>query len=288
VPHNDANFGIGTQAEGGLDKSSAARQRSATDPNREISMHRRRALKLFAGLALCPFCAPRSFAADAHWGYEGADGPSKWGDLDPANRACSIGGEQSPIDIRDPIKAQLGALNITWDKTTDTIVNNGHTIQVNIGDSSVLSIGDGRNYRLLQFHFHHPSEHLIAGKSFPMEVHFVHANPAGSLAVIGVMMTTGRANAVFNKIVSTMPDKEGPAVKADPAINPNGLLPGPRSYYRYSGSLTTPPCSETVDWLLLTEPLQVADADVARFAKLYSMNARPAQKLNRRFVLRSA
>src|SRR2546430_863616 len=90
----------------------------------------------------------------------------------------------------------------------ESIVNTGHPIQINAGDSSVLSIGDGRNYRLLQFHFHHPSEHLIAGKSSPMEVHFVHANPAGSLAVIGVMMTTGRANAVFNKIVSTLPEKE--------------------------------------------------------------------------------
>ena len=157
-----------------------------------------------------------------------------------------------------------------------------------IGDSSVLSAGAGGNYRLLQFHFHHPSEHLIDGKSFPMEAHFVHANAAGSLAVIGLLMTTGRANAVFNRIVSTMPEKEGPAVKADPAINPNGLLPAARSYYRYSGSLTTPPCSETVDWLLFADPIQVVDANVARFAKLYPMDARPVQKTSRRFVLRSA
>lgn len=191
-------------------------------------MHRRQVLKLFAGFALCPLCGPRSFAADVHWSYEGRDGPAKWGDLDAVNRACSIGGEQSPIDIREPIKAQLAPLNITWAKTVDTIINNGHTIQVNIDDSSVLSVGAGRNYRLLQFHFHHPSEHLIDGKSFPMEVHFVHANAAGSLAVVGVLMTTGRPNAVFNKIVSTMPEQEGPAVKADPAINPNGLLPPAR------------------------------------------------------------
>jgi carbonic anhydrase len=246
-------------------------------------MHRRQVLKLFAGFALCPLCGPRSFAADAHWSYEGRDGPAKWGDLDAVNRACSIGGEQSPIDIREPIKAQLAPLNITWAKTVDTTINNGHTIQVNIDDSSVLSVGAGRNYRLLQFHFHHPSEHLIDGK-----VHFVHANAAGSLAVVGVLMTTGRPNAVFNKIVSTMPEREGPAVKADPVINPNGLLPPARSYYRYSGSLTTPPCSETVDWLVLTDPIQVADADVARFAKLYPMDARLVQKTNRRLVLRSA
>jgi len=178
-------------------------------------------------------------------------------------------------------------LKIAWDKSCDTIVNNGHTIQLNMGQTSVLEYGNA-NYRLVQFHFHHPSEHLIGGKSYAMEAHFVHANAGGSLAVIGVLMTPGRVNQVFNKIVSTMSEKEGPPVKAHPAINPSGLLPAARSYYRYSGSLTTPPCSETVDWLLLTDSIQVADADIARFAKLYPMNARPVQKANRRFVLRSA
>jgi len=121
-----------------------------------------------------------------------------------------------------------------------------------------------------------------------MEAHFVHANAAGGLAVIGALMTAGRTNGVFAKIVSTMPQTEGPAMKADTGIDPNGLLPAARSYYRYWGSLTTPPCSETVDWLLLTDPIQVAEADIARFAKLFPMNARPVQKVNRRFVLRSA
>ena len=250
-------------------------------------MDRRQALKLFAGLALCPLCAPRSFAADAHWGYEGPDGPAKWGDIDAANRACSIGGEQSPIDIREPIKAQLAQLNITWAKNVDTIINNGHTIQVNVGDSSVLSVGAGRNYRLLQFHFHHPSEHLIDGKSFPMEAHFVHRADSGGLAVVGVMFSEGKPNATFGKIIATMPAKEGPAVKADGAINPNGLLPAKLGYYRYPGSLTTPPCSEVVEWLVLTDPIQVAASDVAGFAKLYPMNARPAQRDNRRYVLQS-
>jgi hypothetical protein len=125
------------------------------------------------------------------------------------------------------------ALKIFWDKRAETIVNNGHTIQVDIGDSSILSLGT-TNYRLLQFHFHRPSEHLIGGKSFAMEAHFVHANVANSLAVIGVLMTAGKANAVFTKLVSTMPDKEGPPVNADPAIDPNSLLPAKRDYIRYS------------------------------------------------------
>src|SRR5207248_11192106 len=157
---------------------------------------------------------------------------------------------------------------------------------VNFAEGSTLTTAGG-SHKLVQFHFHRPSEHLIGGKSFPMEVHFVHANPSGGLAVVGVLIAGGRANPVFNKVVTTMPEAEGPAVKADPAINPNGLLPARRSYYRYAGSLTTPPCSETVDWHLLTDPIQVAEADITRFAKLYPMNARPAQKVSRRFVLRS-
>jgi carbonic anhydrase len=128
---------------------------------------------------------------------------------------------------------------------------------------------------------------LFELKSFPMEAHFVHAHASGALAVVGALMVAGKPNPVFSKIIATMPTHEGETVKADPAINPNGLLPGRLAYYRYPGSLTTPPCSETVEWLLLTDPLQVADADIAGFAKLYGMNARPAQKANRRAVLRS-
>jgi carbonic anhydrase len=250
-------------------------------------MDRRQALKAFAGLALCPLCAPAGFAAEGvHWSYEGAHGPEQWGELDAANRVCSAGGQQSPVDIGGTFRGQLPPLKIAWSRQADTIVNNGHTIQLNVADGSKLALGEAQ-YDLVQFHFHHPSEHLIAGKSFPMEAHFVHRNASGGLAVVGVLMTAGPANAAFNKLVATMPAEEGKPVKADPGIDPNRLLPAQLSYYRYEGSLTTPPCSETVDWLLLTEPVAVADADIASFAKLFAHNARPAQKANRRFVLRS-
>jgi carbonic anhydrase len=250
-------------------------------------MDRRHVLKALAAFALCPHCSSTGFAADAHWTYEGHGGPDQWSELDAANRVCSGGAQQSPLDIGDTFKSRLSPLKMTWGKSADTIVNNGHTIQVNFADASTLA-APGGNFKLIQLHFHHPSEHLIGGKSFPMEAHFVHASPTGGLAVVGVLMATGKPNAVFNKIVSTMPGQEGPPVKVDQGIDPNGLLPGKRGYYRYSGSLTTPPCSETVDWLLLTDPIQVAEADVARFAKLYPLNARPAQKSNRRFVLQSS
>lgn len=252
-----------------------------------MDFDRRRALKVMAALAACPLCHAGAFAAEGpRWGHEGANGPEHWGDLDAANKACSAGSQQSPIDIESSIQAELPPLEIQWAKSVDTIVNNGHTIQLNAAPGSTLKLGDDE-YELVQIHFHRPSEHLIDGRQFPMEAHFVHQHASGRLAVVGVMMLEGEENPAFNKVVTTMPDKEGPAVKADPAINPAGFLPVDLGYYRYNGSLTTPPCAETVTWLLLSEPIEVAEADIARFAKLYPMNARPVQKDNRRFVLRS-
>jgi carbonic anhydrase len=250
-------------------------------------MNRRHALIGFAAMTLCPLCSSAASAAEAaHWSYEGSTGPDKWGALADADKVCAVGNQQSPIDITTAIKADLPKIEIAWGGGVDSIVNNGHTIQLNVGEGSTLAVG-GEKYRLVQFHFHRPSEHKVDGKGFPMEVHFVHATASGALGVVGVLMTAGKPNAAFNKIVATMPTKEGPAVKADAAINPNGLLPPGRGYYNYEGSLTTPPCAETVSWMLLTDPIEVAEADIAAFGKLYTMNARPPQKVNRRFVLRS-
>jgi carbonic anhydrase len=249
-------------------------------------MQRRQALKLFAGLALCPLCALTSFASEGHhWSYEGATGPEKWGGLDAADAACSAGGQQSPIDITATIRARQPPLRISWSKRPDTIVNNGHTIQFDFAEGDTFHMGD-RRYALKQFHFHHPSEHLVEGKRFAMEVHFVHAGTDG-LVVIAAVMVAGKPNAMFKRIVSTMPGEEGSPVPADPAIHPRGLLPAQRTYYHYEGSLTTPPCSETVDWIVLTQPIEVDEDDIARFAKLYPMNARPAQNRDRRFILSS-
>lgn len=249
-------------------------------------MNRRHALKALAGLALCPICAPAGFAAEgAHWSYEGATGPSHWGDVDAASKVCTAGSQQSPIDIVSSVRAQLPPLQVAWRVKPDMIVNNGHTIQVNSDLGNTLTVGKDM-YDLVQFHFHHPSEHLIGGKTFPMEVHFVHRNAAGALAVIGVLMTAGKPNAAFKKIAAAMPAKAGAPVKMN-AVDINQMLPAGRHYYRYAGSLTTPPCSETVNWLVLRDPIQVAQADIDAFAKLYPMNARPPQKDHRRFVLSS-
>jgi carbonic anhydrase len=120
-----------------------------------------------------------------------------------------------------------------------------------------------------------------------MEAHFVHVAAAGGLAVVSVFIVPGKKNAVFNKIVSTMPQEAGTPISADPSIDPSRLLPAERGYYHYEGSLTTPPCSQSVDWIVLTHHIEAAEADIARFAKLYPMNARPLQRLDRRFILRS-
>lgn len=248
-------------------------------------MDRRGLLKTLAGLAACPLCSSTGFAAE-HWGYEGEAGPAKWGDLDAANKACAIGDQQSPIDIAATIKSQLPSLRPAWARHADTIVNTGHSIQLNFAEGSTLKRGD-TVYKLVQLHFHRPSEHLIEGRNFPMEAHFVHRADSGGMVVVGVLMAEGRTNHAFSKIVASMPPEEGPPAKAPAGFDPNALLPARQAYYEYSGSLTTPPCSELVEWLVLANPVQVAAADIASFAKLYPHNARPVQKYNRRYVLRS-
>lgn len=249
-------------------------------------MNRRHFLKAMGSLALCPTCGGAAFAAEgAHWSYEGHSGPAHWGEIDATSRVCSLGGQQSPLDLTGSITAKLPPLQLHWTKRPSAIVNNGHTIQLNFPDGNTLATGK-RSYSLLQVHFHRPSEHLIEGRNFPMEAHFVHRDAAGNLAVVGVMMAAGKSNPAFRKIVQGMPAEKGEK-PADPGIDVNALLPAARRYFRYTGSLTTPPCSEVVDWNVLATPVEVAEAEIAAFARLYPMNARPPQKPNRRFVLRS-
>jgi carbonic anhydrase len=121
-----------------------------------------------------------------------------------------------------------------------------------------------------------------------MELHFVHSRPDRNAAAVGIFMVPGKSNATFRKIVQTMPTSPGAPVAADPSIDPNGLLPAKHDYFRYEGSLTIPPCDENIEWTILRMPLEVAEEDIATFAKVYAMNARPVQNDNRRFVLQSS
>ena len=251
-------------------------------------MDRRNFLAGLAALGLCPLCARHDAAAeDAHWSYQGKTGPDHWGSLSPANAVCSAGSQQSPLDIAGTIKAEIPAIGVDWKKDGLRIVNNGHTIQINVPAGSGLSRG-GRTYDLLQFHFHHPSEHLVDGRRSAMEAHFVHQSAdRRNLAVLALFLAPGAANPAFARLAAAFPTAVGKEAAALDGVDPNGLLPASLAYWSYEGSLTTPPCSEIVDWMMVRQPVEVAEADIARFAALYPMNARPVRADNRRFILSS-
>lgn len=224
-------------------------------------------------------------AAEIHWGYEGDMGPDRWGGLDPSFAVCDTGVEQSPVDLTGATPADAAdaaGLDIQWQPTEAQVVDNGHTIQIDMeaGSSIVL---EGRQFSLVQFHFHLPSEHTVDGGSFPMEVHFVHAAEEADLAVIGVFMEAGDGDPTIQSIWEAIPGPGG-APAALGALDPRTLLPEGRSYFRYQGSLTTPPCSEVVSWVVMTESISVSQAQVDAFAALYPMNARPVQPLNDRSI----
>ena len=234
-----------------------------------------------------PLCTRHVAAANhEHWSYSGETGPEHWGEIDKANAACSAGSQQSPLNISGSVKAVLPPIGVSWKKDGGRMVNNGHTIQVNVPPGSTLSRG-GSKYELLQYHFHHPSEHLIEGKRFAMEVHFVHKNiDNDDLGVLGVLLVPGAVNAVFAQLATAFPAQADTEVTVA-TVDVNGLLPAMLGYWYYEGSLTTPPCTEDVDWMLAMQLLEVADADIAKFAALYPTNARTIKPSNRRLVLSS-
>jgi carbonic anhydrase len=214
--------------------------------------------------------------------YEGATGPEHWWEIcEPVNFTCVAGTRQSPIDLPRSPESQLPHLSFDYHTTPLEVENNGHTIEVTVKSKSYLKIGHER-YRLVQFHFHTPSEHRLHGEEFPMELHFVHRNALGELAVVGVFLREGAENPVLQKIWDHIPGGgEGLAVHVD-KINPKDLLPDDREYYRYAGSLTTPPCTEGVRWHVIEEPVDVSAEQIEMFRALFPHNARPLQPLNGR------
>ena len=221
-----------------------------------------------------------------HWGYSGDIGPSNWGKLDKKFHMCSEGKMQSPIDVKVTKDVKLAPLDIKYIKGSKNIVNNGHAVQVNVQDGSKFII-DGKEYDLKQFHFHTPSENHINGKSFPMEAHFVHATKDGNLAVIAVMFKEGDADSSFDKIVKSFPigeNKEKELVLSKDDIN--NILPSNRDYYKFMGSLTTPPCSEDVKWFVIKSPKSVSKEQIEAMQKeIGKKNNRPIQPSNAREIL---
>ncbi|HET7871963.1 MAG TPA: carbonic anhydrase family protein [Terriglobales bacterium] len=221
------------------------------------------------------------------WDYGERLGPNHWGDLRPEFAPCKTGHHQSPIDIRNPQKAALPAIRFEYKPSPLHIIDNGHTIMVNYAAGSVMSVG-GKKYALKQFHFHRPSEEKINSESFEMSVHLVHADEQGKLAVVAVLLRHGQDNALVRELWNDLPKEKGKEELLDKIqINVSRILPADRSYYTFSGSLTTPPCSEDVTWFVLKHPVTVSAAEIKQFSQLYRNDARPTQPLYERVVLES-
>ncbi|MDH4128114.1 MAG: carbonic anhydrase family protein [Spirochaetota bacterium] len=214
------------------------------------------------------------------WGYTGDHGPEHWeGD-------CRTGKKQSPINIvsKEAISSKkLAKLRMNYKNVTPSIINNGHTIQVNYPEGSTLAIGN-KTYKLLQFHFHTKSEHAVNGKLYELEMHLVHKNDNGQLAVVGILFKIGKENSFLSKIWSELPKSSGETKTLSAEINAKDVLPRKLSYYTYSGSLTTPPCSEGVRWLVIRKISSASSNQISEFTKLFPVNNRPVQSLNGRKV----
>ena len=220
------------------------------------------------------------------WDYSGRGGPDSWGRIKPEYAKCASGTRQSPIDIRDGIKVELDPIRFDYQPSAFRVIDTGHTVQVDVDPGSSIEVL-GRRYALVRFDFHRPSEERIDGKPFEMVVHLVHEAADGRLAVVAVLLERGSAQAVVQRIWNNLPLEQGEPVAARTTLNPADLLPADRSYYTYMGSLTAPPCSEGVLWMVMKHPVPVSAEQIAIFARLYPMNARPIQAAGGRLIKES-
>ena len=221
---------------------------------------------------------------EIHWEYKGEGNPKNWGHLKKEFFECSAGKTQSPIDITKPTEANLPDLELKYKNKPLRIINNGHTIQVNY-EGGKMTVGDD-TYNVLQFHFHAGSENAINGKLYPMEMHFVHKRDDGALGVLGVMIEQGKRNDAMQKIWDHLPSKVGEEEEYDDVmLNASELLPAKQEYYRFMGSLTTPPCSEGVNWHVLKVPIEMSKDQIEAFTSIYDGNARPLQEKNNRLII---
>lgn len=223
-------------------------------------------------------------SATIEWRYEGDHGPKHWAELAPDFGECGRGRSQSPIDISHATaRDDLPELRVAYHTAPLRIVNTGHTVQVNTPPDDHLYVGD-HAYELMQFHFHSPSEEHIGGRTYDMEIHLVHRDTEGHLAVLGVLVAAGNAHPALAHVLPNMPSGPSPEHTVDDQIDPAALLPGDLSYFYYEGSLTTPPCAEHVSWYVLEAPIEASAEQIAQFHALYRHNARPLQPLNARPV----
>lgn len=220
----------------------------------------------------------------AYWDYTEDSGPKEWANLDEKYRMCEDGLNQSPINITNVIPAKLDPLTFEGSAKATTFENNGHSVKVNFTSANSLAI-DNEKYYLKHIHFHTPSENQIDGVSYPMEAHLVHANSAGSLAVVAVMFELSEDNVVLNKLLRNLPENEGDKNRLKSEILGYDILPSNKDYYRFNGSLTTPPCTEGVKWFVLKTPLGISKSQLADFDAAMPTNNRPLQDINSRIII---
>jgi carbonic anhydrase len=222
----------------------------------------------------------------AHWAYNGTGGPQAWSSLKPEFAACATGQRQSPIDIRGGLSVDLEPVRFEYQSSRFAVVDNGHTVQVNLPQGNAIEVG-GKRYELLQFHFHRPSEERIDGRQFEMSLHLVHKNDQGQLAVVGLLFDKGQANAVMQQVWNNLPLEKNEEMQAGSTMELADLLPNDRRYFTYMGSLTTPPCSEGVKWIVMRQPVTLTKEQIDIFARMYPMNARPIQSASGRRIMQS-
>jgi len=230
---------------------------------------------------------------EVHWGYTGDEAPEFWADLSPEFSACRDGVEQSPVDLTGAvsiedagIERRIGTEVLTIEQRARVmdLVDNGHTIQITNDVPMALDM-DGVHYEMVQFHFHSPSEHTIDGDHAPLEAHMVHKSAEGELAVIGVLVEAGEHDSLWDPIIASLPDGPGDSRHVeDLDLDMNELRPLPRHYFRYRGSLTTPPCSEGVEWIVMAEKRQISPDQMAAMVSHLHDNNRPVQPLNDRQI----
>ncbi len=216
----------------------------------------------------------------AHWGYSGESGPAHWADLDPSFSVCGTGTVQSPINITNASTADLANPVLHYEATPIHVINNGHTIEQEYEEGSYMTL-DGKRFDLLQFHFHSPSENTVDGAPFAIEMHLVHKSADGALAVIAVFIREGAQNNHFDPVWSHMPTEEA-TITAEGSVSAEDLLPVSQTTYRFPGSLTTPPCTEGVEWIAMTTPVEMSASQISSFRAVYNGNNRPVQELNGR------
>ena len=219
-----------------------------------------------------------------HWTYEGKEGPTYWGSISPEYATCSTGKSQSPVDLSSAVPTDLAKLQFHYQPSKINIINNGHTIQENYDAGSYFEL-DGVRYDLQQFHFHVPSEHTINGKHTAAEMHLVHKNAEGNLAVVGILIHAGAQNPAFRSTWEHLSAVAGPVQQFADTANAANMLPALQTTYRYDGSLTTPPCTEGVKWFVMMNQIELSQTQINSLAQILKHDNRPVQPLNNRKIL---